>query len=391
MVMDTTLVVNPGSSSKKYALYEGSALLGTFVFEKTREGFGKCFEVNGVRRSSGDITEKKYEDSLDEVFSLLISEGILQESTEVTKVGIRIVAPGTFFQSHRKIDDYFLSKLKAAECTAPLHIPLVVGEIEKLKKTLPQAAHIGVSDSAFHATLPPHVRMYSISRKDTETFDVYRFGYHGLSVSSVVRSVPLLLDLLPERMIICHIGSGVSVTALRHGVSIDTSMGFSPASGLMMGSRAGDIDPGALIYLLEKKDLDDGEAHAYIQREGGFQGLLGTSDLRVALDRCSKGDPKAEEAVRMFFYRIQKQIGASIAVLGGIDALILTATAPKRNSLVRALVCRGLEYFGIEIDEEKNELLEGKEGIISKGTARSAIAVVHTDEMGEIARITNLA
>lgn len=387
--MDTTLVVNPGSASKKYAFFKGGTCALSVLFERTAEGFGKCFEIDGVRQECEASDATAFDEALSGALAVAKEKGVLQSEKDVTRVALRVVAPGTFFLEHRKIDDVYKKKLETMRRAAPLHIPPTLDELAVIQELLPHATVVGASDSAYHSTIPSHARTYSIPTADATKYDLYRYGYHGLSISSVSRAVPLLLDEMPERMVVCHIGSGVSIAAVKNGASLDTSMGFTPASGLMMGTRAGDIDPGALIYLLEMKDLDDGEAHAFIQKEGGLKGLLGTSDLRIALDRAAKGDPKAEEAVRMYFYDIKKEIGASVAALGGIDVLVLTATAPERNPYVRTLVCSGLEGLGILVDEVKNDALVGKEGVISATNSRVTILVMKTDEMGEMARIAS--
>ncbi len=385
--MDTTLVINPGSSSKKYALFEGGRLRSTITFERTRDGFGKCLSQNGVRQKCEESTEHEFGRALAAAVQYFTEAGMIASLDVVNAIGVRIVAPGTYFTRHRPVDDTYIEELKKRVHVTPLHMPLLLEEIRALRELFPKTPIIGVSDSAFHATMPPFARQYSIPRKDAEQYDLYRFGYHGLSVASVARRLPAFLDSMPKRTIVCHIGSGVSVTALYNGVSVDTSMGFSPLSGLMMGTRAGDIDPGALAYLLEMKDLDDGEAQAYLSTEGGLKGLLGAADLRIALDRRAKGDPCAAEAITLFFSLIKKQIGALSTVLGGIDALVLTATASERNPGVRTLVCSGLSHLDIDIDAEKNEQLETREGFIEKSGSPVSVLVLHTDEMGEIARV----
>ncbi len=385
--MDTTLAINPGSSSKKYALYQNGVLVFTLRFEKTGDGFGRCLEINGERKKCTDVSKKEYERALEAVLEAAKNERVIKSETDITRVGVRIVAPGTFFAEHRKIDPYFLEKLSGKEDAAPLHIPAIVDEITKVIELVPDALHVGVSDSAFHNTLPPHARAYSIPKADAKEFDVYRFGYHGLSVNSVVRSIKEEHNEVPERMIVCHLGSGASITAVKKGVSIDTTMGFSPASGLMMNTRSGDIDPGALLYLIEQKNLSGDKAHRYINKEGGLKGQLGNGDLRVAFDRVSKREVDAEDAVKMYVYRIQKQIGAMMAVLGGLDTLVFTATAPERNPLVRKLVCQNLEGLGIVLDEEVNEELTAQNGAISKEDSDVVVYVQQTNEMEMLASV----
>lgn len=384
--MDTTLVINPGSTSKKYALYRKGTYVLTMRFEVTKEGYGMCLDVDGKRQKVSDTTESEYDHALDALLKVLIDGAHIKTASEITHVGVRVVAPGTFFQKHRVIDDYYIAQLTEKASAAPLHIPAICSEIEKIRSVLPGAKIIGVSDSAFHSTIPPHASTYSIKREDAQTFDIARFGYHGLSMQSVVRKIEHTLGTLPQKMIVCHIGGGVSVAAILNGKSIDTSMGFTPTSGLVMNTRAGDIDPGALLYLLDKKELSIQDAQTYIQHEGGLKGLLGNGDLRVALDRVSKRDPVAEEAVNMFFYHIKKQIGACYAALDGLDTLVLTGTAAERNPDVRMRVCSNLDAVGVLIDEHSNDEVAHREGTISGARSRAHVVALHTDEMGEIAR-----
>jgi acetate kinase len=385
--MDTTLTVNPGSASKKYTLYKEGVLVLAVTFEKISEEYGKCVEVNGERQRCEEVSPQEYARSLREVLTIIRDERILNDEHEIARVGVRIVAPGTFFQTHRVIDARYMENLQDVQQAAPLHVTSMLDELKILRELLPKAMLVGVSDSAFHSTIPEYARTYSIPYEDTTELDIYRFGYHGLSVSSVAKKLGAQLGVMPERAIVCHIGSGVSVTALRAGKSIETSMGFSPASGLMMGTRAGNIDPGALLYILEKRIMGPVEAHAYLNREGGLRGILGHGDLRIALERMEKGDKRATLAVQMYTYGIKKQIGASIAALGGLDALVLTATAVERNPVVRTLICDGLEPFGMVLDADKNEQLVNRSGSIGATESAVRIEVISTDEMREIADI----
>lgn len=384
--MERTLVINPGSASKKYGLYSGGRVVLTMAFEATQDGYERCSEIDGQRQTCEPATQDAFDAPIAEVLRLAQEKGCITERTDVSCVAVRVVAPGTFFETHRTIDAAYVAALEQKKSAAPLHIPRTLAEIACVQKELPDVHIVGVSDSAFHNTHPTYAHRYSIPADDAEMYDVYRFGYHGLSVQSATRQTETLLGEMPRNMVVCHIGSGVSVVALKNGVSIDASMGFTPGSGLMMGTRAGDLDPGALIYLLEQKGLSGEAAHHYVQKEGGFKGLIGNGDLRVALDRASKRDVPAKDAIDMFFYQIKKQIGASIAALGGIDALVLTATAAQRNPLVRTLVCSGLETFGIALDLERNDACVNRNGVISASGSSVTVAVICTDEMGEMAR-----
>jgi acetate kinase len=388
--MDITLIVNPGSSSKKYALYNGDGEVFVALYERTEKGFGKCLEINKTRELCEDTTAGQYEDALHDMLTRAQSAGVIAGAEVIKRVGIRIVAPGTFFATHRVIDGAYMQRLQSVREAAPLHVPHQLSELRVIREMFPHARIIGVSDSAFHATMPAHARRYSISKKDTEAFDLYRFGYHGLSIASIVREVGKGTGRIPQRMIVCHIGSGMSVTALKDGKSVDTTMGFAPTSGLIMGTRAGEIDPSALIYLFKQQGNDLHKTESVVSEEGGLKGLLGNGDLRVALDRMSKGDVDAKIAVRMYIECVRKAIGGMAAVLGGVDMIILTGTAPERNPLVRKMFTESFEYLGAHIDVHENELLGARPGIFSTQASPVTVGVYHTAELSEIAEVTRV-
>ncbi len=386
--MDTTLVINPGSSSKKYALFQGGKEVFSALYERTGDGFGRCVEVNGTRQRCEGATAPQYEEGLHDALTLAQTEKVITDTKSITRVGIRIVAPSTYFTKHRVVDEGYMKRLSALATAAPLHIPHQLSELKKIQATLPKTCIIGVSDSAFHTTMPAHARQYSIPKGDTTAFDIYRFGYHGLSVASIVRQVAQVEKKMPARMIVCHIGSGMSVTALKDGKSIETSMGFAPTSGLMMGARAGEVDPAALIYLFKQYGENIEKTELAVSQLGGLKGMLGNSDLRVALDRYVRKDPDALIAVSMYFEGIRKAIGAYTAVLGGLDMLVLTGTAPERNAQVRALITERFAYLGIQISERANDELTSKGGVLSAPKSPVVVRVAHTEEIAEIAAVT---
>ncbi len=385
--MDTTLIVNPGSSSKKYALYRESTEIFSALFEHTEHGYARCVEINRERRTCEGVTEGQYEDALRIALEHAIEVGSITQVNDVTRVGIRIVAPGSFFTTHRIIDTAYMRQLALMRDAAPLHIPHQLSELTLVRDMFSNARIIGVSDSAFHATMPAHARRYSIPRGDAEAFDLYKFGYHGLSVASIVRQISREEGKVPARVVVCHVGSGVSVTALMDGKSIDTTMGFAPTSGLMMSARAGELDPSALLYLLKKKGNNSELIEHLVSEEGGIKGILKNSDLRIALDRSARGEYEATVAVEMFMGGIRKAIGSMAAVLGGMDVLVLTGTASERNSLVRKCITTNFEYCGIEIDDKANEMLSERAGVFSKDGSRVAVRVMHTNELHEIAEV----
>ena len=391
--MDMQLVINTGSTSKKYALYKNNVAVFTVRFEEVGKDFSMTATTeNG--KSTESISRNVYETSLEHMINAAKSDGVLNNVDEIKRVGIRIVAPGTYFTEHRSIDDEYLRKLENMQPYAPLHVIPVLHEVKETKKLLGSTGLFGISDSAFHKTIPEEVRRYSIRDEDTEQYDIKRFGYHGLSVDSVVQKLKHTSDIQDmSRVIVCHIGGGVSITAVKDGRSIDTSMGFSPVGGLHMGTRTGDIDPGAVIYLAQKKDFSYKDVREYFNKEGGMKGVTGgISDMRILLDQYQKGDEKAVLAIGMFLHRIKKYIGGYIATLGGLDVLVLTAAVSERNPFARALICSDLEHLYIKLDTEKNDALQpGEDGLIGVDGSSVQVAVIQTNEMDEIAQtLTNM-
>ena len=385
--MGKTLVVNPGSSSRKYALYcDGKQVLET-RFEDLKSGFEMCSHLAGTQQVCESISETDFSDSFakvyDDVDKYLFRAGL----GKLDSVVIRVVAPGTYFQKNSVIDEKYLNKLKECELVAPLHVPTILREIQSAKKHIKDVQMIAASDSAFHSQMPVYARQYSINSEDSEDFDIHRFGYHGLSVASVVRRIHSVIGIDPERMIVCHIGSGTSVTAVKNGKSVETSMGFSPTSGLPMSSRAGDLDATALLELMRLKHWRPRDAEVYINTNGGLAGLSGESDIRRLLDRRVQKDKKAILALDKFSYSIQKEIAAQTVSLGGVDALVLTATAAVRSNELRSLVMSRLGHLGMQISEDRNSALVGKDGVISVRNSPVKVVVMRTDEMGEMAQV----
>ena len=383
--MGITLVINPGSSSKKYALYNDTEQLLMVRYEKSDGGFHSIVATTDTQSEPINISPEVYRDALPDVLQVAQNEQVITAVSDITHIAVRVVAPGVYFQQHQVIDETFVDALKAVVDTVPLHIPPVLAEINLAQTLLPQTTLVGVSDSAFHATIPNAMAQYSLEA--ATDLEIRRYGYHGLSVHSIKDKLSSMLGTLPPRIVVAHIGSGVSITALKDGVSIYNSMGYTPASGIMMSSRAGDMDPGALIEVLKKSNTELSDAHRYLQTSGGFAGLLGVSDLRIVLEKEQSGDPVATTALEMFLFAIKSQIATAATALGGIDVLVLSATAMERNPDFRKRVLLGLEFLGITINDNANRTLFGQTGIISKPDNQVLVMLVPTDEMGIIAKV----
>ncbi len=382
--MATTLVVNPGSSSRKYALFSDNKIVLEFSFEGTGTGYEVCLQKSDGRQTCEPITVPDFDNAFARVKEAVLAY-CTEQRTTLDLISLRLVVPGSAFAKHRLIDAVCLSEIYNHEFSAPLHIPAIIREIEACKIHYPKVPLVGVSDTAFHTTLPFVAKRYSLKTADANELDLYRYGYHGLSIGSVVHRVHAVTGKDPERMVVCHVGNGVSVTALKHGVSVDTSMGYSPLSGVPMGTRASDLDPGAILEVMRKKNFRLFEMSVYLHKNGGLAGLAGEGDIRHLLERRSKGEVAATEALDLFTYRIRKEIAAATVPTEGIDALVFTGTAVQRSSELRKLICNGLTYLGLELDEERNDVLVGKEGVISSKNSLAKIVVMKTDEMREMA------
>lgn len=382
--MAWTLVVNPGSSSKKYALYRDGVSQYAMKFERTALGFELCVEQGGTRQKCEGVSADTYGSALEHFVAVLVETELISSAHDISVVAVRVVVPGSAFQQHALITHAYLEKLRAHEVSAPLHIPHVIKEVIAVQTFLPEAAIVAASDSAFHSTIPTCARSYSLPLSDVTEHDLYRFGYHGLSVASIVRRHHSLLGQDARATVVCHIGSGVSVTAVKDEKSIFTTMGYAPGSGLMMATRAGDLDSGALLALMRAKNFRFQDAQMYLSTHGGLQGIADTADLRLVIERSARGDVASKLALDMYVYHIVQGIAQAVAALNGIRSLVFTATAGERCPLVRARICDRLTYLGLKLAADKNEVVVSKDGIVSTHDSVVKVAVMRTDEMGEM-------
>lgn len=379
------LAVNTGSASRKYALYENGEEVFRAHLEREDGKYVAGFRFAG-NEEKNDITEADYKDAVNFILEKAEELKIIKDRKEIERAGVRVVAPGEYFYSHPRIDEEYLHKLKEAEEIAPLHITPVLEELDVLMDALPETIFVSVSDGEFHSTIPEASYAYAIPRDIADKYGIRRFGYHGISARSVLREAEKLMGSLPEKIIVCHLGSGASITAVKDGKSFDTTMGLTPLEGLVMGTRVGDIDAGALIYLGEKLGLVYEELGDYLNRQCGLLALSGkTADVRELLELESKGDEGAKLALNVFVYRIKKYIGAFAAGMGGVDALIFTATIGERSHIMRGRIIDGLEVLGLRIDEVKNMATVSQRGFIDDERG-ARIAIIPTDELGEIAK-----
>lgn len=379
-----TLVINPGSSSKKYALYKQGAKIFSMVFEKTSKDIGRCTQIGNERVHCSVATSHSYKAALHEMLTEAKRVNAIASVADITTVAFRIVAPGRMFMEHRPIDVSYITALEAARYVVPLHVPPTLEEIVSAQLLLAHAKLVGISDSAFHRTIPEY--HYRYSSPEATAAGIRRFGYHGLSVQSVVERLSQAMGGYVDKVVVVHVGSGASVTAVQAGQSVHTTMGYAPASGLLMSSRASDLDPAAMIALLASTKMNLEGAFEYIHSEGGLKGYTKSSDLKNVLMLESKGDHDAEVAVAAFLKTLQAAIAGAVARLGGVDAVVLTATAMERNHELRERLIRPLAFMKLKIDDHANDSLEGRVGLLS--TADSVpIVLIPTDEMGLMATL----
>lgn len=380
------LVVNPGSSSRKYALYEGIEKKATIHFEYAAGEVIGTLEFGG-KKYLIDCKESHLGSVAGLVMPLLHEHKVIGKYENVNAIGIRVVAPSKRFTQDELITSRIEAELEAISKKAPLHISTVLAEVKHLREYFKEVPIIEISDSAFHATKPKWASSYGIDTELADKYDIERFGYHGISVQSVVDHLKNK-DMLLPKTIVCHIGSGSSITAVSDGLSVDTTMGYTPLEGLMMASRSGSIDVSAALAIKRELDLSDDELEEYLNKKSGLLGVSGTSnDIRELIESEKKGDERAGLALKMFVYRIQLAIGQMAASMGGVNCLVFTATIGERSFVMRERILDNLEYLGFTYDKEANDAtFEPKKVINIAKKDSKPILIVPTDESNEIAR-----
>ena len=386
-VATLTLVANPGSASRKYGLYHEDHCLARLHFEHQDNQLvcSVWTPFQSISREFGDI---QIEDSIYHVRELFEFAGVLKGDSSIDRVAIRIVAPGSFFLDNRIVDDEFLDRFKQAAQQAPLHVGATLVEIQCLRSVFSEAQIVGVSDSKFHVTKPDYAWNYGLPLDVADRFGIKRFGYHGLSVAGALRRLHES-QIEADRIIICHLGSGSSVTAVREGVSIDTTMGFSPLEGVVMATRSGSVDAVAVHELSRSLGLSHEETLEYLNNRSGLLGLSGSSsDIRELIERESAGDYRASLALNVMVYSIQKSIGQMAAVLNGVDALVFTGTVGERSAIIRRRIVENLRYLDFAINPHTNEpcLSPTELTWVSDARISKPIYVVPTDETREMIR-----
>ncbi len=390
------LVINCGSSSIKYQLFDmaDETVLASGLVEKigSDSAIIKHYVPGRDKKVvTGEILDHRA--GLSRVLALLMSsdEGVIQSAEEVEAVGHRVVHGGEYFSGSVIITSEVRQAIRKTIDLAPLHNPPNLLGIDAAQNQLPHAVHVAVFDTAFHQTMPEYAYMYPLPRVLYHKHKIRRYGFHGTSHKYVsLRAADFLKRSLEELKIVsCHIGNGVSITAIENGKSVDTSMGMTPLEGLMMGTRCGNIDPAIVPYVIGKEELTLAEVNSMMNKHSGLLGVSGLSgDMRELTEAMFNGNPAAKLAIEMYVYRLRKMIGSYIAAMNGIDVLVFTAGVGENASLIRQRVCEGLTFFGIELDKEKNAEHSKDERRISVQNSKVEVLVIPTNEELMIARET---
>ena len=382
------LVLNCGSSSIKYALYnmETKEVMTSGGAERVGldGAFVKVKLANGEKKQiMHDIPE--HTEGVKFIFSLLTDPeiGVIKDLKEIDAVGHRMVHGGEKFNKSVILTDEVLKVFEECSDLAPLHNPANLKGVKAVSELMPGLPQVGVFDTAFHQTMPDYAYMYAVPYELYEKYAIRRYGFHGTSHRYVAKRVCDFLGVNPEdkKIITCHIGNGASIAAVDGGKCVDTSMGLTPLEGVMMGTRSGDIDGGAVAFLQKKLGLDADGISDLLNKKSGVLGITElSSDMREVEAACEKGEPKAVLAMNMYNYRIKKYIGAYAAAMGGVDIIVFTAGVGENQWSTRQESCEGVEFLGIQIDKEVNKGLRGVEKIISTDDSKVTVCVIPTDE-----------
>jgi acetate kinase len=390
------LVINCGSSSVKYQLIEtdtGVALAKGLVSRIGMSGASlahKPFDRPEVRISA-EILDHII--AIQQVVAILLSaeHGVIKDRSEIKAVGHRVVHGGERFTDSVLIGDEVMAALRALIELAPLHNPHNIRGINACEAIMPDVPQVAVFDTAFHHQMPPFAYIYGLPYVLYTRYGIRRYGFHGTSHRYVSERAAEMLGRPPAdlKLITAHLGNGASIAAVDRGVSVDTSMGFTPLEGLLMGTRSGDIDPAIILYVMAREELSLNQANALLNKHSGVSGISGvSSDMREIIKETNAGNGNSKLALDVYCYRLKKYIGAYAAAMNGCDALIFTAGVGENSADIRSLCCRNLDFLGIKLDENKNKLAVSKEMDISVDDARVRTLVIPTNEELVIARDT---
>lgn len=382
------LVLNCGSSSIKYQLFdiETKEVLAKGGIEKIGlEGSFIKFTLPNGEKETIFASIPEHTTGVRLIIDLLTSDkyGVVGSIEEIDAVGHRMVHGGEKFSASTLLTPEVLETFEACNDLAPLHNPANLKGVNAVKEVAPEIPQVGVFDTAFHQTMPDYAYMYAIPYELYEKYGIRRYGFHGTSHRYITKRALEMLGIPAEgsKIITCHIGNGGSCAAVKDGKSIDTSMGLTPLAGLMMGTRSGDIDPGAIPFIMDKLGLDTQGLSDLLNKKSGVAGVSGvSSDMREVKAAADAGNKRAELANTMYFYRIKKYIGEYAAAMGGVDVIIFAGGVGENQADCRAAVLEGLEFMGVELDKEKNAVTRGEEAVLSTPASKVKVLLIPTDE-----------
>ena len=393
------LVLNCGSSSVKYQLLDmrsndDFSLLAKGLVERIGMEMGDITHtVTGREKEKLRLPIKDHAEGINQVLALLTDKdkGILKSVSEIDAVGHRVAHGGEFFSSSVKVDADVIEKIERCCELAPLHNPANLLGIKAMEKLIPGLPQVAVFDTSFHQTMPDYAYIYPLPYKYYEQDKIRRYGFHGTSHKFVAQTGAELagLDMAKSKIITCHLGNGSSITAIENGKSIDTSMGFTPNEGIIMGTRSGSVDAGALTFLMDKYGMDTAKLNSVLNKESGFLGVSGvSSDSRDIEAAAGEGNGRALLTQKIFRYDVLKYIGAYAAAMNGVDLIIFTGGMGENDYISRAEICKRLTYLGVDFDEAVNDKLRGKNTILTKPGSKVKVAIIATNEELVIARDT---
>lgn len=388
------LVVNCGSSSLKYQLIDmdNENVMAKGLVERIGIEGSILTHKPGNEKIKIEVPMKDHKDAIKLVLDALVDEnhGVIKDMSEIGAVGHRVVHGGEKYSESVVIDDNVMKELEKCTELAPLHNPPNLVGINACKSLMGDTPMVAVFDTAFHQTMPDYAYTYALPYELYEKYGVRRYGFHGTSHKYVTAETAKLLnkDVKDIKIVTCHLGNGASCAAVDGGKCVDTSMGFTPLEGLVMGTRCGDIDPAIIPYLEKKLGLSSDEINNLMNKESGVYGISGiTSDFRDIEEEAAKGNKRAQLALEVFYYRVKKYVGAYAAAMGGLDAIIFTAGLGENSPEARYEVCKGLEFLGVHFDESKNDF-KGKTEFVSKEDSKVKVIAIPTNEELMIARDT---
>lgn len=393
------LVLNCGSSSLKYQLLDmrsndDFSLLAKGLVERIGMEMGDITHtVTGREKEKLRLPIKDHAEGINQVLALLTDKdkGTLKSVSEIDAVGHRVAHGGEFFSSSVKVDADVIEKIERCCELAPLHNPANLLGIKAMEKLIPGLPQVAVFDTSFHQTMPDYAYIYPLPYKYYEQDKIRRYGFHGTSHKFVAQTGAELagLDMAKSKIITCHLGNGSSITAIENGKSIDTSMGFTPNEGIIMGTRSGSVDAGALTFLMDKYGMDTAKLNSVLNKESGFLGVSGvSSDSRDIEAAAGEGNGRALLTQKIFRYDVLKYIGAYAAAMNGVDLIIFTGGMGENDYISRAEICKRLTYLGVDFDEAVNDKLRGKNTILTKPGSKVKVAIIATNEELVIARDT---